>query len=109
MNCPTTSARFLALAILIPTLAVAQHEPQVARLTIAPTKKEYLLGEAVFVTYRLTNISGSLLCFPPPAVDCYSISGELAASAAPPKEWSSLGLVGAALLVAGGWEMLATI
>jgi len=39
----------------------------------------------VTVTYRLTNLSSSLLCFPPPSVDCYSVDGELAATATPPK------------------------
>jgi len=75
----------LAFEVLISALGVSQQEPQLARLTIALAKKEYFLGETVFVTYRLTNISSSLLCLPPPSVDCYSISGELAATATPPK------------------------
>ncbi len=74
-----------ALAVLFSALGVSQQEPEAARLTIALPKKEYLTGKAVVVTYRLTNLTSSLLCFPPPAVDCYSISGELAAKATPPK------------------------
>jgi hypothetical protein len=75
----------LALAILVPTFGTAQNDPQLARLRIAPSKQNYVLGEAVVVTYRLTNLSSSLLCFPPPSIDCQCIDGELRATATPPK------------------------
>jgi hypothetical protein len=77
--------RGTALAFLVFTIAVAQEKPQSVRLTIALSQKPYQVGEPVVVTYRITNASSSLLCLPPPSFDCYSISGELAASATPPK------------------------
>ncbi len=75
----------LAFATLIPTLGTAQNDNQLARLRIAPSKENYVSGEAVVVTYRLTNLSSSLLCFPLPSIDCHSIDGELRATATPPK------------------------
>jgi hypothetical protein len=77
------SVRILAAMFLI-SMAAAQAGSPPARLTILVPKKEYSLGERVIVTYRITNLSESLLCFPPPAIDCNSISGQLAVSAAPP-------------------------
>jgi len=75
----------LALAIFVSVFGMAQEEPNSARLRITLPKQKYSSGEAVIVTYRLTNLSSSLLCFFPPAVDCYSFEGELAATATPPK------------------------
>jgi hypothetical protein len=77
--------RVTALAFLVSTIAVAQEKPQSARLAIAFSQKQYRVGEPVVVTYRITNASSTVLCLPPPAFDCYSISGELAAIATPPK------------------------
>jgi hypothetical protein len=76
---------FLVLAMLVSTTGMAQEEPQSIRLTIALSKKSYLVGEPVIVTYKLTNLSNSQACFPAPAIDCYSLWGELAADATPPK------------------------
>lgn len=76
----------LALAIAACIFGYAQAETPSAQLRIKLAKAEYFPGETVLVTYGITNLSKSLLlCFPPPAVDCYSISGELAAIATPPK------------------------
>ena len=77
--------RGTALAFFVSALAVAQEKPQPAQLTIALSQKQYEVGSPVVVTYRITNDSSSLLCLPPPAFDCYSIYGELAATATPPK------------------------
>jgi len=77
--------RVAVLAFLVSTIALAQEKPQSVRLAIAFSQKQYQVGEPVVVTYRITNDSSSLLCLPPPAFDCYSISGELAATATPPK------------------------
>jgi hypothetical protein len=77
--------KVLVLATLASVIGATEQEPESARLTITIHKTEYFVGESVSVTYRVTNLSSSLLCFPPPAVDCYSIDGELAATATPPK------------------------
>ncbi len=73
----TFVAEVLALAILIPTFWNSSK-----RHSIGPTKNRSIktklrFREAVVVTYRLTNLSSSLLCFPPPSIDCHSIHGEL--------------------------------
>jgi len=81
----TFGVEVLAFSILIPTFGTAQNDIQLARLRIAPSKQNYVSGEAVVVTYRLTNLSSSLLCFPPPSIDCHNIDGELRATATPPK------------------------
>ncbi|HSY99221.1 MAG TPA: hypothetical protein VK788_06980 [Terriglobales bacterium] len=75
----------LAFAIFIPTFGTAQNDTQLARLRIAPSKHNYVSGEAVLVTYRITNLSSSLLCFPPPSIDCHSVAGVLRATATAPK------------------------
>ena len=74
-----------ALTIFVSGPGVCQEETQSAQLRITLSKRKYSLDEPVVVTYRLTNLSSSMVCFPPPAIDCYSISGELAATATPPK------------------------
>jgi hypothetical protein len=81
----TFVVEILAFSILIPTLGTAQNDTPLARLRIAPSKQNYVSGEAVVVTYRLTNLSSSLLCFPPPSIDCHSMDGELRVTATPPK------------------------
>lgn len=75
----------LTAAILVSTPELSTQQTESARLDVALSKQSYSVDEAVVVTYRITNLSNSLICFPPPAVDCYSISGELAATATPPK------------------------
>lgn len=77
--------RATALVFVFFTISFAQGQAQPARLAIALSQKQYQVGDPVVVTYRITNASSSLLCLPPPAFDCYSISGELAATAMPPK------------------------
>ncbi|HUD67427.1 MAG TPA: hypothetical protein VMQ17_22775 [Candidatus Sulfotelmatobacter sp.] len=71
-----------AMFVSMPELSTQQTES--ARLDVALSKQNYSVDETVVVIYRITNLSNSLICFPPPAVDCYSISGELAATATPP-------------------------
>jgi hypothetical protein len=88
----------LAMPLLV-TFAVllslgADREKPLARLDIALSKQEYPLGEPLVVTFRITNLSDSLLCFPPPAVECYSTSGELAAGATPPRKALDSGVGG---------------
>jgi hypothetical protein len=77
--------RVTASVFFVSAIAAAQEKPQSARLEISLAQKQYEVGAPVVVTYRITNDSSSLLCFPPPAFDCYSICGELAATATPPK------------------------
>lgn len=75
----------VAFAIAACIFGYAQAETPSAQLRIKLAKAEYFPGEAALVTYRITNLSKSLLlCFPPPAVDCFSISGELGTNATPP-------------------------
>jgi hypothetical protein len=82
----TFGVQVLASAIIISAFGAAQEGTRSAQLRIALSKRDYFPGEAVVVTYRITNSSSSLLlCFPPPAIDCNSISGQLAATATPPK------------------------
>jgi hypothetical protein len=85
MRCLRTFVEVLAFSILIPTFGTSQNDTQLARLTVSLSKRNYVSGEAVDVTYRLTNLSRSLLCFPPPSIDCHSVDGELRVTATPPK------------------------
>jgi hypothetical protein len=74
-----------ATAFFILTIAAAQQQTPPARLTISLPQKQYEVGDAVAVTYRITNTSESLLCIPPPSFNCYSIGGGFGATATPPK------------------------
>lgn len=77
--------RVLVATAFLAVLSLSQPQSERARLEITLPKKKYLLHERISVRYRIKNLSSSLLCFPPPAVDCYSIDGELGVEAIPPK------------------------
>ena len=74
-----------ATAMIASAAAAPQEQVPSAQLSISLSQEHYEVGEAVVITYRITNTSKIPLCLPPPAFDCYSISGELAATATPPK------------------------
>ena len=73
-----------SLAFLVSLSGMGQEGIQSARLDIALSKQNYGVGETVIITYKITNLSNSLMCFPPPTVGCGSLDGELGAQATPP-------------------------
>jgi hypothetical protein len=66
------SAAFVAAAKLLTAQAVEFAPPSMPpklTLEITPLKKSYLVGETVFVKYKLTSLVDGTLCFPPPAAE----------------------------------------
>jgi hypothetical protein len=59
-------------------------KPPQLTLEIIPVKKAYVVGETLFVKYKLTSLADGTLCFPPPEAESHvSVTGYLLTDANP--------------------------